>query len=202
MTDIIVTGIGGQGTVSLGHLLAETLTELDIEFVAAETHGMSQRGGSVIFHLRIGDEKRSPLIETQKADCIIAGEPMEALRALEYLKPDGLVISDTHGILSPVATQMGFTYPEMNEIVEKIKSYTDNYFPIDATKMAQDLGSEKITNIILLGALLSFNIVPVSYEVIVNKIISRWPRFKELNLSAFEAGYNHFSDDIEQPLKV
>ena len=90
--NIIITGIGGQGTVSIGHLLGKMFHQADMNIVAAETHGMSQRGGSVIFHLRVG-KSYAPIIPLGQADIIISGEPMEALRVIEYLKPNGIVIS-------------------------------------------------------------------------------------------------------------
>ncbi|MHA2502389.1 MAG: indolepyruvate oxidoreductase subunit beta [Candidatus Kariarchaeaceae archaeon] len=200
--DIIVTGIGGQGTVSLGHLLAETLNDMGIPFVAAETHGMSQRGGSVIFHLRIGSSKYSPLIEEQTADCIIAGEPMEALRALHYLAPDGLLITDTRSILSPVARQLGQTYPEIELIFERLESYTNHLYKIPATDAATALGELKTANIILLGALLELGILPLSYDLVADKIGTKWPKYIDLNHKALDRGRKLVMANIDQQSEI
>jgi len=197
MTDIIITGIGGQGTVSLGHLLGETLNELDIPYVAAETHGMSQRGGSVIFHLRVGKWKRSPLIERQTADIIISGEPMEALRALEYLKPNGVIVTEQQGILSPVANQMGYKYPDKREIYERLKSYTNQIYAIDAIEKARLIGNTKIANIVLLGKVFSLEILPLSAEAVRQYIKKRWPNFVDKNMEAFDLGLSDKDKNIE-----
>ncbi len=195
--NIIITGIGGQGTVSIGHILGKAFNQEGYSFLAAETHGMSQRGGSVVFHLRLGEVK-APIIGKGMADIIISGEPMEALRVIDYLKPGGIVITNTHGILSPVAAQLGMKYPSLDDILNHIKEWPSKLYSIDTGKIASELNLKRGENLILLGAFLQLGLVSMESSVIENMIISRWPQFKEDNLKALNAGYEFIKNYKEE----
>lgn len=186
---IIITGVGGQGTVSLGHLIGNIAHENGLNVVAAETHGMSQRGGSVVFHLKIGEEK-SPLVAKGQADVIISGEPMEALRVLEYLKPNGVVITNTHVILSPVAVQLGMTYPNILDIYNSIENWPSELYTLNTGEIIDKLEIARGENLVLLGVFMSLGIFQVDRETVEKRIVEKWPKFAENNLKAINAGYN------------
>ncbi|MCE7737510.1 MAG: indolepyruvate oxidoreductase subunit beta, partial [Candidatus Heimdallarchaeota archaeon] len=181
MVDIIIVGVGGQGMISIGHLIAKACLELDIKFVSAETHGMSQRGGSVIFHFRIGD-KTAPIVTKGQADVIISGEPMETLRYIDYLKPNGLVITNNRVINSPVNLQLGIEYPELDKLFDSIEEWPSKLFVIDAQRYAFELGMPQSENVILLGALLALGNLPITIEKMEEVITNRWPRVAETNI--------------------
>ncbi len=186
--NIIITGIGGQGTVSIGHILGKIFTEVGYAVVAAETHGMSQRGGSVVFHLRVG-KNFGPIIPKGQADIVISGEPMEALRVIDYLKPNGIVISNTHGILSPVAANLGQKYPDVDKIFDTIREWPAELHIIDTGALAEKLGLSQGENLILMGAFLKLGLIPLDKEYVEDMIKARWPKFAESNMKALYAGY-------------
>ncbi|MHA2276599.1 MAG: indolepyruvate oxidoreductase subunit beta [Candidatus Kariarchaeaceae archaeon] len=195
MVDIIIVGVGGQGMISIGHLIANACLELDIDFVSAETHGMSQRGGSIIFHFRIG-KKNAPIVTKGQADIIISGEPMETLRYIDYLKPNGLVITNRRIITSPVGIQLGIVYPEIKEILDEIEGWASKLFVIDAQLHAQELGMSLSENIILLGALVELGNLPIAVEKMEEIISNRWPRFAEVNINALRLGKSIISNQM------
>jgi indolepyruvate ferredoxin oxidoreductase beta subunit len=196
--NVIITGIGGQGTVSVGHLLGKIFHEAGENVVAAETHGMSQRGGSVVFHLRIG-KTFAPIITRGTADVIIAGEPMEALRVLDYLKPNGVVLTNTYGILSPIALQLGMKYPHLDELINELKSWPAKVIPIDIAEVTKDADVGQGDNLILLGAFTKLGLIDLDMEIVKKTIEQRWPKVVDINMRALELGYSIIekSQDIQ-----
>lgn len=187
--NVIITGIGGQGTVSVGHLLGKIFHEAGKNLVAAETHGMSQRGGSVVFHLRIG-KTFAPIITRGTADVIIAGEPMEALRVLDYLKPNGVILTNTHGILSPVALQLGMKYPHLDELLDELKAWPAKVVPIDIAEVTRDVDVGKGDNLILLGAFTKLGLIDLDEKTVEKVVSQRWPKVIDINLTALKIGYS------------
>ncbi len=187
--NVIITGIGGQGTVSVGHLLGKIFHEAGKNVVAAETHGMSQRGGSVVFHLRVG-KTFAPIIPRGTADVIIAGEPMEALRVLDYLKPDGVILTNTYGILSPVALQLGMNYPHLDELLDELRSWPAKVIPIDIAEITRDVEVGKGDNLILLGAFTKLGLIDLDEDIVKKIIKQRWPKVVDINIKALELGYS------------
>ena len=109
---IMIVGVGGQGTLLAGRLLGEYAKAKGLDAKVSEVHGMAQRGGSVVTHVRIGEKVASPLVDVQSADVLLSFEPVEALRALEMLKPGGVLICDEAEV-PPIAVNMGTAvYPE------------------------------------------------------------------------------------------
>ncbi|MCY3413551.1 MAG: indolepyruvate oxidoreductase subunit beta [Candidatus Heimdallarchaeota archaeon] len=187
--NIIITGIGGQGTVSIGHILGNIFHEVGYQIIAAETHGMSQRGGSVVFHLRVGNNYGT-IIPKGMADVIISGEPMEALRVIEYLKPNGHIITNTHGILSPVAVNLGMKYPKVDAILQKLEEWPAKVYNVNTGKLAEDLKISRGENLILMGAFLRLGLLELDTKLVEDIIQKRWPKFVETNLKALRAGYD------------
>ena len=144
--DIILAGVGGQGILSIAAIIGFAALEKNLFVKQAEVHGMSQRGGAVQSHLRISSsEIASDLIPFGEADMILSVEPMESLRYLPFLSPDGWIITNTSPFINVP------NYPNMEELLAQIRSYK-NVAAINADEIARKLGSAKSSNVVLLGA--------------------------------------------------
>ncbi len=183
--NIIISGVGGQGIILASELLALVAMEEGYDVKKSEVHGMSQRGGSVVSHIRIGEKIYSPLIEEGTADAILAFEKAEALRWIHYLHPEhGVVIANDLEIV-PTVVAIGLdTYPE--NIDETIASIASQSFIVDGLKYAREAGNERTVNVVLLGVLSSF--LPFSEETWLSVIEKRVPRAIEENKKAFKLG--------------
>lgn len=187
-TNILIVGVGGQGTLLASVLLGNLGLSKGYDVKLSEVHGMAQRGGSVVTHVKISDETvNSPLIEEGDADVIIAFEELEAYRWLPYLKKGGTIYVNTQQIL-PMPVIMGQAkYPE--NIMEILEEKAGRVKAFNALAIAEECGSVKAVNVVLLGAAskdLPFD--EASWlEVIEEKVK---PKFVELNKKAFEMGRN------------
>ncbi len=150
-TNIILCGVGGQGTILASKLIATAAMERAIPVKTAETIGMAQRGGSVFSHVRLGEGVASPLMASGTADLLIAFEPAEAVRQLPYLKPEGCVITSTRPVV-PVSAMTGGPAYDLEAILAYLHSEIDKLVEVDADRAAADLGSAKCLNVVLLGA--------------------------------------------------
>jgi indolepyruvate ferredoxin oxidoreductase, beta subunit len=189
--NIIITGVGGQGNVMASRVLAGMLVNAGYVVTIGETFGMSQRGGSVMSHLRISSTSiLSPQIPQGRADVIIALEPVEALRVLiKYGNPDIAVLSNSR-VVYPMGVITGdFTYPSLDEIKSAFEKLTAHNWLIDATEVAVNLGNPVLSNIVMIGALAGTSLLPIdrrAFEKELTKSISVDKR--EINLTAFDAG--------------
>lgn len=182
---IKVVGVGGQGTILLAKILTTVLVEAGYDVKMSEIHGMSQRGGSVSSEIRYGDKVNSPVIEKGDASILVSLEQMEAARHIDYLKQDGILIVNNYKIHSMVTLNGKVKYPEniIDELSKQVKTYV-----IDGTKLAIELGLDKVMNIILLGALAkALNITNLQWEKAIEENVK--PKFLQLNLKAFELGF-------------
>lgn len=187
--DILIAGVGGQGTVLASRLIAAAAMAQGAFVRTAETIGMAQRGGSVVSHVRITAEELSPLIPLAKADLIIAFEPAEAVRSLERLAPGGRCIVNTKPIYPISVTLQGASYP-LAEIQSHIQKQAPDSFFLDASALAQKAGGEKALNIVLLGAAIGFGLLPISLKQMADTIAQTVPtRFQEMNQRALQAGF-------------
>lgn len=144
--DIILAGVGGQGILSIATCIGMTAVEAGLFLKQAEVHGMSQRGGDVHSNLRLSDKEiASDLIPQGKADMIISVEPMESLRYLPMLAPNGWLITNTKPHVNIP------NYPPMEDVMKEIKSIS-NHIALDANQMAMDLGLRRSANMVILGA--------------------------------------------------
>ncbi|MBK5243742.1 MAG: indolepyruvate oxidoreductase subunit beta [Eubacteriaceae bacterium] len=182
--NIVLVGVGGQGTILAAKLLTIGLMEAGYDVKMSEIHGMSQRGGSVSSLVRYGDDVQSPVIEIGTADIVVAFEKLEALRALEYLKPTGkIIVNDTE--IYPLSVIIGANaYPE--GIIEEIKRKVTMRV-MSATQMAEKLGNKKVMNVILLGSIVkAMGLMDIDWEKILQDNIKK--QFIELNIKALNAG--------------
>ena len=184
-TDIILSGVGGQGILSIAAVIGEAALQEGLYMKQAEVHGMSQRGGDVQSNLRLSDSPiASDLIPKGQADLIISLEPMEALRYLPYLKKEGWLVTNSQPFVNIP------NYPEM-EAVEAALEAVPNKVVLDVEAIAKELGSVRSANIVMLGAAAPF--VGIEYEKIADGIRRIFERkgeaVVEMNLKALEAGY-------------
>jgi indolepyruvate ferredoxin oxidoreductase, beta subunit len=190
-TNIIITGVGGQGNVMASRVLAGMLVNAGFIVTIGETFGMSQRGGSVMSHLRVSSTSvLSPQIPQGRADVIIALEPAEALRVLtKYGNPDVAVLSNTR-VVSPMGVITGdFTYPSLDEVKSIFEKLAAKSWLIDATSVAVDLGNPVLSNIVMIGALAGSSLLPIDRRAFEKEIMKSMPAGKrEINLTAFDAG--------------
>ncbi len=185
--NVIVSGVGGQGIILASELLSLAAMEAGYDVKKSEVHGMSQRGGDVVSHVRFSEKVYSPLIEQGTCDVILAFEKAEALRYLHYLKPkDGIVIMNNLEIIPLPVTAGEDTYPE--NIEDTIKKYA-NLVVVDAIDMANNLGNPRVANTIMLGVASKFFDIPE--DVWIRVITNRVPKKTiEVNKKAFELGRN------------
>lgn len=187
--DILITGVGGQGTILASKLLANTAIETGLFARTGETIGMSQRGGCVVSHVRIGSENKSSYIAKGGADVLIGFELAEAARNAGFLKKDGHAVINTQTI-RPVTVSLGIqTYNEA-EIVSYIRKQIKDPLFIDGYTLAEQAGSVKAVNVVLLGACAGAGYIDFSREMCLSCIGKHVPeRFKALNEKAFALGY-------------
>jgi len=184
--NIVIIGVGGQGTLLASKIIGDFAQQQGYDVKVSEVHGMSQRGGSVITYVRIGTSVHAPLVEQKGADYILAFEKLEALRALPYLKDEGLMILNTQQIL-PLPVIIGAAqYP--NDIVGTIRETGVKVVDVDALQLAEQSGNQRTINSVLIGILASR--LPFEKETWVNTIHRVVPeRHLQVNLDAFALGY-------------
>lgn len=181
---IKLVGVGGQGTILATKILSTALINHGYDVKMTEIHGMSQRGGSVSSEIRFGDKVYSPVIEKGHADVIVAFEQMEAVRYLDYVRKDGLVIVNDYQVNSMVTLSGKVPYPQ--GIIEHLQN-TVKTIVVDAHTIAEELGNAKVMNIIMLGALikqLGFEELDLMAAIIEHVK----PKYLELNKIAYERG--------------
>lgn len=182
--NIVLCGVGGQGTVLASKLIAACAMAKNIPVMSAETIGMAQRGGSVFSHLRMGEGLYSPMIAEKTADLIIGFEPGEAVRMLPFLKEDGQVIVSARPIMPVTATLSNMEYSG-EEMLAYLRAHVENLIVVDADKACQELGSAKVLNILLLGKAVFSGALGFSEEEIKEVIRQKVPeKFHELNFRA------------------
>ena len=184
--NILIVGVGGQGTLLASKLMGKYFTEKGYDVKVSEVHGMSQRGGSVVTYVRYGEKVFSSVIEKGEADIILSFEQLESARWLPYLKKGGVLITGTQKI-DPMPVIMGkASYPK--NILEKLSEKGVKVIPVDALTLALEAGSAKSANVVLLGAAVKFlGIDKDEFAEIVRSSVP--PKTVEANLKAFESGY-------------
>lgn len=184
---ILLVGVGGQGTILISRILSDGLMALGYDVKMSEIHGMSQRGGSVTTQIKYGDKVFAPNIGEGEADIIIAFEKAEALRSLPFLKEGGTIITDDREIFPMPVLTGAAAYP--HDAIAAIKQLVPHVTVIKAAETAEKLGNIRAQNIVLLGALVkAMRLDGVDWKELVKKHVPS--KAVEMNLKAFEAGYN------------
>lgn len=182
---IMIVGVGGQGTLLASRIIGNVLLSQGYDVKVSEVHGMSQRGGSVVTYVKYGDKVYSPVVEKGEADIVISFELLESARALPYLKKGGQLITSLQRTdPMPVITGVA-EYPE--NIAEKISAKGVEITAVDALTLAEQAGTAKASNVVLMGVLASKTDFPdEAWQNALEKCVP--PKFLELNKKAFALG--------------
>ncbi len=188
--NIILTGVGGQGTVLASKLIAAAAMNKGLAVMSAETIGMAQKGGSVFSHLRVGEGLKSPMIRRGTADLLLAFEPAEAVRMLPYLKKDGMVVVNSHPIMPVTAALKGTDYTG-KEMVAYLRENAEHVLVIDGQAAAAAVGNPKTLNVIMLGAALESGALDFLTEADVLQAIRQKvkPAYVKLNEKALRYAF-------------
>jgi indolepyruvate ferredoxin oxidoreductase beta subunit len=187
--NILICGVGGQGTVLASKLIASAFMAQGETVHSAETIGMAQRGGSVTSHIRVGTSAFSPLIPDEKGDLILAFEPAEAVRNLNYLKPEGMVIVNSHPV-KPVTESLNDTGYDGTEMISFLRRHYRSTYVVNSHCVCAEFGSLKFFNIIILGMACGLGVLGVDREALIGEIEKKVKeKFVEVNKKAFDVGY-------------
>lgn len=182
--NILLVGVGGQGTILASKVLSSGLVESGYDVKMSEIHGMAQRGGSVSTQVRYGDQVSSPIIGRGEADILVSFEKMEALRWLEYLKPEGRVVVNDYEIASAPILMGKTDYPQ--GVIDTIESKADTSV-INGAEIAKELGNMRVMNVVLFGALVkAMDLEDIDWEKAIKDNIHE--RFVDINIKAFQRG--------------
>ena len=187
--NIVVSGVGGQGLITLATILARSAVESGTKALVAETHGLSQRGGSVEVHIRLGDVI-APLVPKGGADLILGLELIEAARSVHYLREGGCILASDL-MLRPGIPNVKM--PKKEEIVRYLNDVAEKVYIVPASEIAEKVGGTIFTNSVMLGALVATGLLDglVSTEILENNI--KGLRMGEKNLEAFKLGLDYCS---------
>ncbi|MBQ1228914.1 MAG: indolepyruvate oxidoreductase subunit beta [Firmicutes bacterium] len=184
-TNVMIVGVGGQGTLLASKTLGKLLLSEGFDVKVSEVHGMSQRGGSVVTYVRFGEKVYSPIIDKGEADFIVSFEKLEAARWLEYLRPDGQIITNLHETDPMPVITGAMEYPQ--QLIEKMEALGAKIDAIDALSLAEEAGSSKAVNMVLMGRLSKyFEISEEAWMKAIEACVP--PKFLELNKKAFALG--------------
>ncbi len=187
ITNIILAGVGGQGTILASKILAAGIMSKGLDVKMSEVHGMAQRGGSVTTQVRFGEKVFSPIIGKGQADILVSFEEMETAKWLEFVKPEGTVVINNYRIPSAPILTGAVDYP--NGVIDEIESKIKNTKVIDAAKIAEEeVGNPRTMNVIMVGALAKgLGLDDIDWDAILEQTVKA--RFVEINKKAFRLGY-------------
>ncbi len=186
--DIVVTGVGGQGSLSASTFLGEAAARAGLEVVAGEIHGMSQRGGIVTSTVRIG-RLCGPIVSLGDAEVLLGFEPVETWRALDAASKKTLVVTNTRPIVPPNVSTRGDPYPDPEAVVDEIRKVARKVIAFDASAVAVEVGNPQALNAVLLGVLAGTGALPYDDRLLLDVIIENVPeRTFDTNRNAFARG--------------
>ncbi|MGD9143526.1 MAG: indolepyruvate ferredoxin oxidoreductase subunit beta [Dehalococcoidia bacterium] len=196
--EVVICGVGGQGVVLMSELLGAAAVKGGIGVKGSEVLGMAQRGGSVFSNLRLGDDIYSPLSTEGTCDVLLAVEPSEAIRNIQFLSKSSIVILNTTRVL-PFTVFLGqSSYPEIDDILENLNKVSKQVIALDASKIAAEAGNIQTTNVVMMGALFGTELLPVSVDIAKEVVKNRVPaKAIDANLKAFDMGY----EEVQKQLK-
>ena len=197
--DVIICGVGGQGVVLMSELLGDAAVRDGVAVKGSEVLGMAQRGGSVFSNIRLGSGVFAPLTPEGRCDVLVAVEPSEALRNIQYISSSSVVVMNTRET-KPFTVFLGKSgYPTPEEILTGLRKVTEKVVPLDATALAIEAGSQQSTNVVMLGALYGTGLMPVSTETAKAAIQGRFKaKIADMNIKAFDLGY----DTVQKAMKA
>lgn len=184
----LLCGVGGQGTVLASRIIAAAAMEKGRRARTAETIGMAQRGGSVVSHVRTGDEIPSPMIPKGRTDILIGFEPGEAAANIEYLKANGTLILCAQEV-KPITASLGRSAYDGNECIDYLRSKVDRFYTIDVEKIIEECGTSKVLNVAVVGALCASGEMDLAIEDVDRVLgIRMKPKLVDVNRKALRMG--------------
>ena len=187
-TNILLCGVGGQGTLLASNLLADAAMHAGMDVKKSEIHGMAQRGGSVVSHVRFGETINAPLIRKGQADILLSFEELEALRWAPFLKPGGLVLVNRQRIVPMSVSAGDAVYPD--NVLPRLTESGFALLAVDAIGKAKEVGNPKCLNVVLLGVL-ARKLPQIARDIWKTCLQERLsPKLVDLNLKAFDAGWD------------
>ncbi len=185
--NVFFSGVGGQGTILASNILGQVLLHAGYDVKKAEVHGMAQRGGDVTTHFRFGAKVFSPLIKQGDVDYLISFELLEALRYINWVRPDGKIILNNHSILPPAVSLGKMEYPTHIEQTFR-KHFKENVWVVDGNRIAKALGNAQVANLVLIGALSNFftELQPDQWIDAIQELLPA--KLHEINIKAFREG--------------
>ncbi len=198
VVNVIVAGVGGQGSILTSHLLAEAALKGGQGVKLAETFGAATRGGSVFAHVRLG-QAWAPTIREDAADVVVSLEPVEGLRvACNYLKPGGWAVFNTHPWYPVDVTVGRAKYPSVSDITQAMSRLGAHLITLDATELAIQAGDARASNSVILGGLFALSILPIQESCLFEAMKDRWPEhLVKTNQHAYRLGF----DAVTQAMK-
>ena len=194
-TNIVLTGVGGQGVITAANILGKAAVNAGVNVFVSEVHGMAQRGGSVSCTVRVGNIS-GPLAASGTADAILSTEPIEALRYIQYANKKTKVITDINPVIPFTVAVGGEEYPSLEEVYKEIGLHAELY-KIDALKISKQSGAVITKNIVMLGALAAADVLPFKTEILLETILDNIPaKYKDINKKAFEGGLKSIKKSI------
>jgi indolepyruvate ferredoxin oxidoreductase beta subunit len=189
--NVILAGVGGQGTLLAAEILGTAAIIDRLNVRVSEIHGMAQRGGAVVSEVRIGEEVYAPTVLYGRANVLLGFEPLETIRNLKYTSGKTLVIMSNEKIPPTELAAKNRPYPSMKEILEKIHCFTERVTIVEARKLAEKAGNSLTQNVVLIGALSASEKLPVRKQSVMHALRQLVPRKQlDINVKAFEIGYN------------
>ncbi len=186
-TNILLSGVGGQGIILASKILATGLLSSGYDVKMSEVHGMAQRGGSVTTQVRFGEKVYSPIIGKGQADILVSFEEMETAKWIEFVRPDGTVVINTYRIPSAPILIGSADYPV--GVVDEVKSKIKDTQLLDAAALAESLGNIKAMNVVMVGALIKgLGLTDIDWEAVIKTTVKE--KFVDLNIKAFNLGLN------------
>jgi indolepyruvate ferredoxin oxidoreductase, beta subunit len=187
VTNVFLSGVGGQGTILASNIIADVVLKAGYDVKKAEVHGMAQRGGDVTTHLRFGKKVYAPLITYGEVDFLMSFELLEALRYINWVKPEGKIIINNQSILPPSVSLGQMAYPKDVEKTFK-KHFKDSVWMIDGQEVARKLGNMQAANVVLVGAFSNFfpEFKEEQWLDAIKGLLA--PKLHELNIKAFHEG--------------
>ena len=183
-TNIILTGVGGQGIVTAAYILGKAAVKENINVFSSQVHSMAQRGGSVFCTVRFGNVF-GPLVMSRSADAILSTEPIESLRYIKFANKKTMVITDIHQIIPFTVTIGEDKYPELSEVFKEIRKYAQLY-TIDTAAITRKTKAFSANNIVMLGALAASGAIPFSSNILLDTILETLPeKHNEINKYLF-----------------
>ena len=193
--NVIVTGVGGLGAMTLGTVIAQAALKQGYDVRTSELHGLAQRGGSMLLHLRIGKKLYTPLVLEGEANLVIALEPLEALRTVYFgsKKQKTTFLIDNFIMPTMSNSVMGEKYPSMNSVIKRIKPFSGKVIVIDAAKTVEkEFGSVIASNVFVFGYAIGKKLLPIKKKYAIEALKQVVPpKFLEMNLKIFEMGFKH-----------